>query len=352
MSQTRKILMAGGTFSVALGIGFVMQNGDALAGRFAFEPAAATDVAPAASETVSAVSPTKVSVESVSGAAIDVAMATPLPEPMISAIAIPRPVLKPAIAAEPVQLAAADADAPIHETMVGAAPVAPTDCMPTMTAVTSPAAMVTLALSAPCSKDTPFVVHHQGMMFSALTDADGLATITVPALNKAAVFIAAFDDSEGAFAVINVPDIANYDRAVLQWHGRISLEVHALENGASYGSPGHVWAQSPRDADVAIAGDGGFLVRLGDTGAVNPLIAEVYTYPVKGASDDRKVDLSVEAEITDGNCGREVAAQSIQIEAGSDPRALDLTMTMPACEAVGDFLVLKNMFDDIQVASR
>ena len=37
MSRARQFIMAGGTFSVALGIGFVMQNGDALAGRFAEE---------------------------------------------------------------------------------------------------------------------------------------------------------------------------------------------------------------------------------------------------------------------------------------------------------------------------
>jgi len=37
MGQLKKIGMAAGTFSVALGIGFVMQNGDALASRFGNE---------------------------------------------------------------------------------------------------------------------------------------------------------------------------------------------------------------------------------------------------------------------------------------------------------------------------
>ena len=38
MSQIRKIAVAGGTFAAALGIGFVVQNGDALASRLAGEP--------------------------------------------------------------------------------------------------------------------------------------------------------------------------------------------------------------------------------------------------------------------------------------------------------------------------
>ncbi len=39
MAKLRKIGMAAGTFSVALGIGFVMQNGDVLASRFGADSA-------------------------------------------------------------------------------------------------------------------------------------------------------------------------------------------------------------------------------------------------------------------------------------------------------------------------
>jgi len=41
MANIKQIGMAAGTFSVALGIGFVMQNGDALASRFGAESAPA-----------------------------------------------------------------------------------------------------------------------------------------------------------------------------------------------------------------------------------------------------------------------------------------------------------------------
>ncbi len=347
MSQVKKLMMAGGTFSVALGIGFAMQNGDALAARFAADAAVVSEIAPPLAEPMAVVAaafaddPTS-----------DPAMSAPMTESLSAAIAIPAPMLKPTTPAEPIRLAAVEADAPMTDAMKPDAALPPADCRAEMTAVTAPAAMVTLDLSAPCNASATFVIHHQGMMISALTDADGFASVTVPALAKEAVFIAAFDNGQGAVAAIAAPDVDNFERAVLLWQGDAGVNIQAYENGAIFGAPGNVSVASPRDASVAVAGDGGFLVRLGATGAVNPLMAEIYTYPVGVTARDGSVDLNVEAEITSVNCGRDIAAQSIQVVPGQDPRATDLTLTMPACDGVGDFLVLNNMFEDIRVAAR
>jgi len=62
--------------------------------------------------------------------------------------------------------------------------------------------------------------------------------------------------------------------------------------------------------------------------------------------------LTVEVEVTQENCGREIAAQSIQLNAGLEPSAIDLTMTLPDCNAIGEFLVLKNMFEDLTLAAK
>jgi hypothetical protein len=79
-------------------------------------------------------------------------------------------------------------------------------------------------------------------------------------------------------------------------------------------------------------------------------MAEVYTFPTGTTSLDGSIALSVEAEITDANCGRAIAAQSIRIDPLSEPTAIDLNM--PECSAVGEFLVLKNMFKDLTLASK
>jgi hypothetical protein len=81
-------------------------------------------------------------------------------------------------------------------------------------------------------------------------------------------------------------------------------------------------------------------------------MAEIYTFPTGMMGSDFEVMLVAEAEITSGNCGQELSAQSLQISPTGQTSALDLTMIMPECNAVGDFLILQNMFEDLTIASR
>ena len=60
--------------------------------------------------------------------------------------------------------------------------------------------------------------------------------------------------------------------------------------------------------------------------------------------------MSVEAEITQANCGRDVEAQSIQKTADGELKTQDLVLAMPDCNTVGDFLVLKNLLNDLKIA--
>lgn len=344
MSRAKKILVAGGTFSVALGIGFVMQNGDVLAARFGAEApaprvqeAALTLPVQDAQQTV-AEGPT---------------LALPQTE-LSSAIMLPGPASEPAMPQPPVQLATATdtnfaTDArPEPQTVIAAAP----DCTPVLTAAPLPAALVDLTLDAPCNPSAAVTIHHQGMMFKTLTDADGHLEVTVPALKSAAVFMASFPSGAGTVATALVPGLASYDRAVLQWQGPAGFGIHAYEFGAGFEDKGHIWDQSPGTEDAALNGTGGFLLRFGDPDLPDPLMAEVYTFPTATAGQPGDVSLAAEAVVTAANCGREVSAQSIQVDPAGAPSALDLTMTMPGCDAVGEYLEIKPMFSDIRVASR
>lgn len=333
MAQIRKYLVAGGTFSVAMGIGFVMQNGDALASRMVADDPLPAPVAQPIQEASEAVAP-------------------PMPAPSISAaLNVPETIQAPEPAAEPVELAAVELDAPLSDAPVQDM-MALDSCVADLLATPGPAATVMLEISAPCAVDAVGTVHHQGMMFSVLLDGNGQATVMAPALTASAVFIADLPGGYGAAAVVSVPDVAEYDRAVLQWQGDTGLGIHALEFGADYNQDGHVWAASARSIDAAQAGTNGFLMRLGDVARDGALMAEVYTFPTGQSQVGGQVELSVETEVLPGNCGRTIAAQSIQISPGAEPNAHDLTMTMPDCEAVGEFLVLKNMLRSLTVAAR
>lgn len=330
MSRLRLIGLAGGTVACALGIGHVMQN---------MQPAPRPAPAPvSAQDGPSAPTPE-------GGPRL-----TPRPDRVRTAEIEPLDIEKIALTAAPV----VPETAPAPGTPLPATPKDPDmpnlGCAVTARATPGPMATVDLSVTAPCLGNSHLVVHHNGMTFTAITDEDGALDVTVPALAERAVFIAAFDNGEGAVATARVDDIADFDRIVLQWQGRAGYQIHALEFGATYGGPGHVWS----GAEPVDAGDRttGTVVRLGAEDALSPRLAEVYTFPAADADRSGDIALSVEAEVTADNCGRDISAQLLERK-GSDrmqTRALDLTV--PGCTAVGDFLVLNNLLDDLKIAAK
>lgn len=224
-----------------------------------------------------------------------------------------------------------------------------TACEITANARPIAAAMVNLTVDAKCLPNERLTVHHQGLLFSQITDANGALDITVPAMASAATFVVAFTNGEGAVAQAVVDELADYDRVALQWKGDAGFELHALEFGADYGSEGHVWSGASRDLSFAVTGQGGFISSLGDV--ADGLKAEVYTFPNNPTQNSGGVSLSVEAEVAKNNCGQEIEAQTLQTRSGNDITSRDLTLSVPDCDAAGNFLVLNNLFEDLKVAS-
>lgn len=88
----------------------------------------------------------------------------------------------------------------------------------------------------------------------------------------------------------------------------------------------------------------------GDLSAAEPLVAEVYTFPAAMENTDARVALTVEAEVIQANCGQEIEAQSIELLGDATLRTRDLSVAVPDCDAVGSFLVLNNLLQDMKVA--
>ncbi len=223
-------------------------------------------------------------------------------------------------------------------------------CDYTLTADIAQGAMVALSLDAPCAKSERFTLHHNGLMFTQVTDEGGHASMLVPALAKSAVFIVAFPNGEGAVANTDVESVDHYQRVAIQWQGNSGVQLHALEFGAEMGSDGHVWSAARRDVAAAADGDRGFMTLLGDSGQPEALMAEVYTFPSRLARRDGAVALSVEAEVTQKNCARDIEAQALQTQPDGGLIVKELTLAIPECDAVGDFLVLKNLLNDLTIA--
>lgn len=316
MARIRRYLTAGGTLACALGIAYFMQSsaGDSRA-------TAQAPLAPPAEIT-------RVELTS--------APALPAVPPAATATLPTAPVIR--VVAR---------DLPLPETFPAEESVPGFTCEAVMKAAVLDDAMVRLDIEAPCRPDARYTLHHAGMMASALLDGAGHGRVTVPALAEAAVFIVSFEDGTGAVATAQVPDLSAQERFVVQWNGDAeSLHLHALENGADFGEPGHVWsgAEAPQGE--------GTLVRLGDGVPAPAFRAEIYSFPRGGAAQGSDVTLRLEAEVTLANCGRDLEAQSLAIGATGAPVLRDVILPMPDCAAQGEFLVLKNLFDDLMIAQK
>ncbi|MBE9636729.1 translocase [Salipiger mangrovisoli] len=227
----------------------------------------------------------------------------------------------------------------------------PIDCAVSMAARTGAGAMVTVSIDAPCFASERLTIHHNGLMFTEVTQPDGTLRVEVPALAEQALFIAAFANGAGATALAEVPALPFYDRVVLQWRGNGGLSLHANEFGAAGDEAGHVWAAAAGDLTRTARGEGGFLTRLGDAASAEARLAEVYTFPAAASKTAGAVSLTIEAEITAANCGKELDAQTLERRLGNSLRARDLSLAMPDCSATGDFLVLKNLLEDLKIAA-
>lgn len=226
----------------------------------------------------------------------------------------------------------------------------PQSCVAFLEARPIAAAMVELTLNAPCEPNARVTLHHNGMMVSETTDATGRLDVQMPALSQTAIYMASFASGLSGMAKAEVTSLDIYDRVVVQWTGPGELQIHALEFGADYGDEGHIWSDAPRDIAAGALGQGGFITRHGRAMPDQDLRAQVYTFPSGTSAATGDVALTVETEVSSDNCNRQLEGQALQITGGGALGVTDLLIDMPGCDAIGDFLVLKNLLQDLKIA--
>lgn len=220
-------------------------------------------------------------------------------------------------------------------TAVDAAP----DCTLTVASAPLAGAMVGLDISAPCDAGLRADVHQGDLRIAVALDAAGTARVEIPALSQKPEISVRVQDRTAVSLDESIADLGNYTRIVLQWQDDMGLELHAFEGpDADYATAGHVSAQTPRTIANALSGNGGFMLRLGDPTLPDANVAIVYTAPA-----GQTVDIGVDAPVTAANCTRTVFASTIRVTPGADPRTQDLTLTMPGCDAVGEFVMLGDL---------
>lgn len=339
MLDKRKVLAVGVAFIVALVIGYLMQIGDDLDSRIShhvpeiqlIQSAKDTQFTPLAKVTESTGQP-------------------PEPTPILFDKSLPVLALadKTGLAGR-FDEAEQDYSTPYMGKERGYSPFGLV-CDVSLSAIKTVGAMVMLDLKAPCHADETVTIRHGALAFSATTSDVGRYRISVPALTKNAVFDVELQGGETISSSMDVPEVSDFDRAAIQWTGKGDLKIHALELGAGSDGNGHVWANPSQSAERVLHARGGFIARLGSVDIPDAKHAEVYSFPTGRAHKFGVIRLSVEAEVTALTCGKEIDAQVLQRETDGGISVVDLTLLMPTCDAIGEFLVLNSLLRDIKIA--
>lgn len=344
MDFTRYFL-AGGVLATAGAIGFVMQNGDTAKTRY-ISTVEVPDISGTEAEPLEVTDIELTSASAVNGAPAQ--QQTSILEDTEKNVSLG--VDSGEIKSEDAIVQTAALGEEVAPVVNDAIPAPESLCEIEMTAEPVASAMVDLTIKASCYANERVTLHHNGMMFTDVTDSSGTLEVMVPALAENAVFIAAFANGEGVLANAEVNSLEFYDRMVIQSKARSSLHINAFEFGANFRGEGHVTAASERSLKDAALGEGGFITTLGELDSPEGLVAEVYTFPTVTAKQQGDVFVSVDAEITDSNCGLHIEAQTLEVREGGKMKVQDLSLPIPACDAVGDFLVLQNLLPDLKVA--
>jgi len=261
----------------------------------------------------------------------------PAPESVVIEMALPLPASPARTVSEP------------SETPATAAPATPA-CARDLALAAAPPAMLNLMLVADCDGDARVTLRHGGLVVSQQLSVYGTLDVALPAFAADGAVEVVFADGDILRAAVDVPDIDRYQRVGVQWQAPDTFQLHAYEQGALSNGAGHVWAATPREPAHAVRGSGGFLQLLGDSRGNWPLLAEVYTFPADRLSATGQVRIEIEAMITEEVCGREMLAETLELRGGGTVQVRELFIEMPDCEAVGGYIVLQNILDDLKVA--
>lgn len=195
-------------------------------------------------------------------------------------------------------------------------------------------AMIGGTLMAPCLPNQDLVIAHAGMVYSAKTLGTGTLFFNLPALKHPASVDIRFSNGETATAQIDIADAAQVHRVAVQWPFEDGFTLHAFENGAAFGTNGHIWAQNANLPKAGVAVQGGYLTELGDASVETPLMAQVFTFDPKAKSE-----ILLEAAVTTTTCATELLGDVLVAKGGAVEKS-EITLAMPDCSAVGEFVQL------------
>lgn len=173
-----------------------------------------------------------------------------------------------------------------------------------------------------CGSDVPVHLTYAGLMITEQADAHGRLNFDLPALGPTAELLLEIDGHAPIALSASVPDAVWNDRVAVVWDGAASVSVRSQDDGALEES------QTLGDADL------------------QTYVTEIHTL----SSQRDAPAVSIVAEATAASCGREFPLRILRSSADNGPQDTTISVAFPPCDALGEFVVLKNLSEDLTVA--
>ena len=274
---------------------------------------------------------------------------TALPAP--GAQVFTRPSLDLSHAAKPQVLQASLPAVPVSPVI--SAPAQNSACQIALSATARSGANIALDITAACKPNQMVTIEHSGLAFSVLTDAQGAASVLLPAMETEAEVSVWFEDQSSSHTTVTVRDMDSIVRAGVTWQADMNLDLSAIEFGAAIGSEGHITPESPRDYRTSRIKGGGYLVQLGDPSLVGGAQAEVYTLPTARNQQRGTIAMSVVIRDVAPVCGQTISAKTVRTREDRSAGVRNVRFNVPSCNTmVSGSLALPSAIDDIRLAGR
>lgn len=213
-------------------------------------------------------------------------------------------------------------------------------CAPSLELRETPGGMLDIAFHAACHRAQPIEITVNDLVATARTDAHGSHLLRLPALADTVEVHVGF----GEYALSETLTFSKEVEAqhvILAWSG---VQTFSLRT-TTYASP----ADAGRTVPLLQTAPVGVLTQVG---AENGHAFEVLSFPTKPASAKGVVRLTVDAEVTQSNCGQAVSTLAYQTGYSGKLRRTEIAYTMPDCDRIGDVVRLQNLFRDMRLAAR
>ncbi len=189
-----------------------------------------------------------------------------------------------------------------------------------------PGAIFAIAVNAPCKPYEDITFHYAGLTFDIVTGVTGQAAFELPAIASSANLESVFSDGHSISAQLEAPDLSEYARVAVAW-------TEALDMRLTANAPDHM------------------PVSFYALGQQDRRTVQILSHHQSPEARRAVIRLGVAAPITAQNCGLERHAKIRHLQPDMPSISYDLVLAATSCDRVGGNLELKNVLQDLKLAT-